>query len=136
MIERTTTKTVTFARPFKLSAVDEVQPAGSYTVETAEELIQTLSFPAYRLTGIWIRLPAQGHSATATQAVKLTSAELVEALAMDAIVPPPEAAAPSADCLPADRAKPGPARCTGSMMGVVNQGLRGLTAYAAQIWRR
>jgi len=28
--------------------VDEVQPAGTYTVETDEELLQTSSLPAYR----------------------------------------------------------------------------------------
>ena len=47
MTVRTTSKTVTFAHPFNLSGVDEVQPAGTYAVETDEELLQTLSIPAY-----------------------------------------------------------------------------------------
>ena len=48
MTVRTTSRTVTFMHPFNLSGVDEVQPAGTYTVETDEELLQTLSVPAYR----------------------------------------------------------------------------------------
>jgi hypothetical protein len=105
MLKRTTTKTVTFTHPFILSGVDEVQPAGRYTVESDEELIQALSFPAYRSTGTWIRLPSQGHSATSTQAVRLTPAELETALAKDVPVSPIIAVEPSADCLPVDRAR-------------------------------
>jgi hypothetical protein len=37
MTVRTTSKTVTFMHPFNLSGADEVQPAGTYTVETDEE---------------------------------------------------------------------------------------------------
>src|SRR5690348_5630439 len=39
MTMRTTSRTVTFSRPFMLSGIVEPQPAGSYTVETDEELI-------------------------------------------------------------------------------------------------
>lgn len=48
MTVRTTSKTVTFMHPFNLSGIDEVQPAGTYTVETDEELLRTSSLPAYR----------------------------------------------------------------------------------------
>ena len=48
MTVHTSRKTVTFARPFSLSGIDEVQPAGTYTVETDEELLPGLSLPAYR----------------------------------------------------------------------------------------
>ena len=40
MTVRTTSMTVTFVHPFNLSGTDEVQPAGIYTVETDEELLQ------------------------------------------------------------------------------------------------
>jgi len=50
MTMRTSRKNVTFRRPFSLSGIDEVQPAGTYTVETNEELIEGLSFPAWRRT--------------------------------------------------------------------------------------
>ena len=46
---RTTRKTVTFSRPFSLSAVDRILPSGTYTVDTDEELIDGLSL-AYRRT--------------------------------------------------------------------------------------
>ena len=44
MDRRTSRRTVTFARPFSLRGIDGVQPAGTYVVETDEELIQGLSF--------------------------------------------------------------------------------------------
>ena len=47
---RTSRKRVTFRRPFSLSGIDEVQPAGTYMVETSEELIEGLSFPVWRRT--------------------------------------------------------------------------------------
>lgn len=137
MIQRTTTRTVTFAHPFTLSGVDEVQPAGNYTVEIDEELIQTLSFPAYRSTGTWFRLPSQGGIATATRAVKVTPTELGEALAKDAMVASPEAVSPSADRLSADPAALRPARSMASMrIGVLHKRFRCLSAYVARIWRR
>ena len=37
--ERTTLTTITFLRPFSLSDVDGVQPAGNYTVETIDKTI-------------------------------------------------------------------------------------------------
>jgi hypothetical protein len=43
MTVRTTSKTVTFRHPFNLTGTDEVQPAGTYTVETDEELLQPAS---------------------------------------------------------------------------------------------
>jgi hypothetical protein len=48
MTVRTSRETVTFTQPFSLSGIDEVQPAGTYTVETDEEFLPGLSFPAYR----------------------------------------------------------------------------------------
>jgi hypothetical protein len=48
MTMRTTSRTVTFIHPFNLSGMDKEQPAGTYTVETDEELLQTLSFPLTR----------------------------------------------------------------------------------------
>jgi hypothetical protein len=41
---RTTTKTVTFRRPFCLKGVDRLLPAADYRVVTDEELIEGLSF--------------------------------------------------------------------------------------------
>jgi hypothetical protein len=60
MTARTSRKTVTFARPFSLSGIDKVQPAGTYTVETEEELLPGLSFPAYRRIATLIFLRSRG----------------------------------------------------------------------------
>lgn len=48
MTVRTTKKTVTFVASFVLGDFDEVLPAGTYDVETDEELLEGLSFHAYR----------------------------------------------------------------------------------------
>lgn len=47
-ISRTTHKTVTFVHPFHLDGFDGTFPSGSYGVDTTEELIESISFNAYR----------------------------------------------------------------------------------------
>jgi hypothetical protein len=61
MTTRTTTRTVTFARPFVLGELEEVFPAGVHTVETDEELMQGISFIAYRRVLTTIYLHPKGH---------------------------------------------------------------------------
>jgi hypothetical protein len=73
---RTTRKTGTFDRPFSLAAVDEVQPAGTYTVEVDEELIEGLSFLAYRRVATTIYLPLGPGGAGSVQAVRVDPSEL------------------------------------------------------------
>jgi hypothetical protein len=48
MLTRTHREDMVFRRSFILKGWTEPQPAGTYTVETEEELIEGLSFPAYR----------------------------------------------------------------------------------------
>jgi hypothetical protein len=76
MTVRTSHKTVTFTRPFSLSAIDEVQPAGTYTVETDEELLQGVSFPAYRRIATLIFLPSRPGGAFVEQVVNIDPQEL------------------------------------------------------------
>ena len=59
MTMRTTNKTVTFHRPFRLKGVDGVLPPADYRVVTDEEIIEGLSFVAYRrvATGIFVPAP-------------------------------------------------------------------------------
>ena len=83
MIVRTTSKTVTFMHPFSLSGTDEVQPAGTFTVETDEELLQASSIPAYRRIATLIRL-ARTTGTVQTQIVETNPVELAGALARDA----------------------------------------------------
>ena len=88
MMTRTITKTVTFGRPFALSGLDGPQPAGTYTVETDEELIPALSFAAYRRTATWLRLPGrregEERSAGLSEVVAIDPVALDAALAGDA----------------------------------------------------
>src|SRR5688500_20154662 len=58
MTMRTTKSTVTFTRPFRLGAFGEQLPAGRYPIETDEELLEGVSFPAYRRTATMMRLIA------------------------------------------------------------------------------
>jgi hypothetical protein len=76
---RTIRESVIFDRPFSLSAVDEVQPAGTYTVEIDEELIEGLSFLAYRRVATTIYLPLRPGGAGSVQAVKVDPRELTAA---------------------------------------------------------
>ncbi len=47
-INRTSDSTVTFTKAFVIDGFEQELPAGDYTIETEEELIEGLSFPAYR----------------------------------------------------------------------------------------
>lgn len=83
MTIRTSTRTVSFRRPFALGQVDGLLPAGDYTVETDVELLEGVSLQAYRRiqTLIYLRdLP--GHPGV-TQIVTVDPDELEAALLRD-----------------------------------------------------
>jgi hypothetical protein len=83
MTVRTSKKTVTFRRPFVLGGFDEVLPAGAYSVETDEELLEGISFPAYRRVLTWIHLhPKPGHPGL-KQTLAIDPNELDAALTRD-----------------------------------------------------
>jgi hypothetical protein len=83
MALRTSTRTVTFTRPFVLAGLDEALPAGSYSVETDEELLEGASFAAYRRVLTVIRLPSKSRSAGLTRAMTIDPEELEAALLRD-----------------------------------------------------
>jgi hypothetical protein len=80
---RTTSKTVTFTHPFNLSGMEEMQPAGTYTVETDEELLQTSFLPAYRRISTLMRLTTRPRGMVLTQIVEVNPLELAAVLARD-----------------------------------------------------
>ena len=82
----TTRKTVTFTWPFLLSGIAEVQEAGSYIVETSEELLQDLSFPACQRIATLIFLPARPSGASVDRVVRIDLAELGAAEKRDASI--------------------------------------------------
>lgn len=73
---RTTRETVVFDHPFRLSGLDEEQPAGAYTVVTDEDLIEGLSFLAYRRVATTIYLPLRPGGSGSVQAIKVDPREL------------------------------------------------------------
>jgi hypothetical protein len=84
MMNRTTSRTVTFAHPFVVDGLDEPHPAGSYTVETAEELLQGLSFPAWRRLYTTIRLPGRPGTLVLQEMATIDPEALDAAVARDA----------------------------------------------------
>ncbi|HZH12096.1 MAG TPA: hypothetical protein VEZ24_17225 [Microvirga sp.] len=81
---RTTSRTITFRRPFSLAGLDEIQPAGSYMVQTDEESIEGLSFLAYRRVSTVIFLPLSQGGSGSFQVISVTPEALDAALALDA----------------------------------------------------
>ena len=82
MTLRTSGKTVTFRQPFRLKGVDRLLPAADYRVVTDEELIEGLSFPAYRRISTAIFVPAP--SGSAVEMAVIDPLELEAALERDA----------------------------------------------------
>ena len=80
---RTTTSTVTFSRPFLLPGYGDRLPAGDYELVVEEELLQGLSFEAYRRTAshLLVRGPAGGGRVTEMRSVD--PKDLEAALARD-----------------------------------------------------
>lgn len=76
---RTTRESITFDHPFSLTAVDELQPTGTYAVDIDEELIEGLSFLAYRRVATTIYLPLQPGNQGSVQAIRVDPQELTAA---------------------------------------------------------
>jgi hypothetical protein len=53
---------MTFSSPFTLPGLEGLQPAGTYVVETDEELLEQLSFTAYHRISTSIVVPLGGES--------------------------------------------------------------------------
>ena len=84
MTLRTTSRTITFARPFSLPGLDETQPSGTYAIQTDEEPIEGLSFLAYRRVATVIFLPLRHGGTESVQALPVTPHDLDAAQARDA----------------------------------------------------
>ena len=84
MMNRTTTGTVTFRHSFTMEGLDGWQPAGTYVIEMEEELLQELSFPAWRRVHTAIRLPQRAGISVMEQVATVDFKALEAALAVDA----------------------------------------------------
>jgi hypothetical protein len=84
MTVRTTETTVTFRRPFTLSAFAGAQPAGTYRLVMEDEDIPDLTFLAYRRTATMLHVPAISNSTGSEEVYFINSAELSAAMKADA----------------------------------------------------
>jgi hypothetical protein len=81
-LTRTKRTSYTFARSFSLKGADHVFPAGAYELVTDEELIEGLSFPAWRRTSSWLLGPTES-SGRSSEMVAVNPQELAAAHARD-----------------------------------------------------
>ena len=77
-MNRTTSTQVTFTQPFRLDGAEGMQPAGTYTVETEEELLQSVSFPVWQRVASVVLLPRRA-------AIAIDPTALAAALAQDVL---------------------------------------------------
>jgi hypothetical protein len=80
---RTKHTIVRFSAPFALRGVDEIQPSGDYAIDEDEELIDGISWLAYRRVATFIHLPAVGSNSRTSQLITIDHAELEAALQQD-----------------------------------------------------
>jgi hypothetical protein len=77
---RTLSEVVVFRRPFRLRGWAEPQPAGSYRADTEEELLESLSFPAWRR----VTMTLTAEAGPVRQAIPIDPQELAAIRAADA----------------------------------------------------
>ncbi len=86
MTTRTTSRSVTFRRPFIMGGFDAIQAAGTYVIDVEEETIEGLSFPAFRRLSTQMRIYTLG----TTEHRFINPVELDEALLRDAAQQEPQ----------------------------------------------
>jgi hypothetical protein len=83
MAGRTTRWSVTFLQPFSLADIDEIQPAGTYRIQTVDVSLDNLSFLAYRRVSTTIELPSVGTPSLRRQVMIIDPLEFEAALTRD-----------------------------------------------------
>src|SRR4030095_7630409 len=86
MTIRTTKRIVSFVRPFMLGEFSEQFPAGRYSIETDEELLDGMYFPAYMRGTTSMQLIADRRCRGITEPAVIDSFQLDAALALDAVL--------------------------------------------------
>jgi hypothetical protein len=83
MTTRSRRETVAFQHPFRINGIGRLLPPGAYEVITDEEMIEGLSFPAFRRVATRIMVPAAPPS-SAMEMVSIGSVDLADAQHADA----------------------------------------------------
>lgn len=84
MIERTAQSEITFTHPFVLNCLVAPLEAGTYRLVVDEELIEGLSFSAYRRVATHLEIPAMSVASVTRQFLQVSAAEIENALLKDA----------------------------------------------------
>ena len=84
MTDRITRETITFLHPFELADVQGMLPAGTYTIETIEEPIESLSMVGYRRVSTTIVVPSPRYGMATRQMVVIDPLNLEAARKRDA----------------------------------------------------
>ena len=87
MTIRSRTETITFKHPFQIRGVDRLLPAGAYEVVTDEEMIEGLSFAAFRRVATMIMVPAAASRGSTMEMISIGSVDLSDAQRIDASAP-------------------------------------------------
>ncbi|SMH46817.1 hypothetical protein [Maritimibacter sp. HL-12] len=83
---RSSTKTVKFSNPFTLSGYPGELPAGDYEIVVEEEILQGLSFEAWRRTATYLTVHVRGGQTGRTERWELTESDLNGALSRDTVM--------------------------------------------------
>ena len=93
MSTRSSTSVVEFKHPFVVPGSPEQFPPGRYEVLVEEELLEGLSFAAYRETGAYLMIYGRGQNSGPTEMRSISSAYLNMALKRDALLDAPASGA-------------------------------------------
>jgi len=84
MTMRSRREIITFKHPFRIKGVDRLLSAGAYEVITDEEMIEGLSFAAYRRVATMIMVPAAVPRSSTMEMISIGSVDLADAQRIDA----------------------------------------------------
>jgi len=87
MTMRSRREAITFLHPFRIKGIDRLLPPGAYEVNTDEEVIEGLSFPAFRRVATMIMVPAAPPRSSTMEMISIGSVDLSDAQRIDASVP-------------------------------------------------
>jgi len=87
MTMRSRRETVTFKHPFRIKGIDRLLPPGAYEVITDEEMIEGLSFEAFRRVATMIAVPAAPPRTSTVERISINPVDLADAQRIDADAP-------------------------------------------------
>ena len=84
MTTRSRRETVHFKHPFRIKGIDRLLAPGAYEVITDEEMIEGLSFAAFRRIATMIMVPGASPRTSSMEMISIDSADLSDAQRNDA----------------------------------------------------